>query len=230
MVSAGTGIPEPILAGDADVGNFATAKTLDRPTELKMRTRQQMWADIYGDLLTYVVDQAVIKSNGPLRSVGKEVTDPYTGEKVVETTVDRTVDIRFPSILERDKLNEVQAITLGATLNGQTAAGTMDDRTLTRLLLSALGEENIDQMLEQLYPDGATMGKPSEEPEPPEPSPMTAPGTPDTEPDVTKVGNQEPDQTSRDERVVSAVREAVREFANEIRPLLLGEGMHEQTN
>jgi len=221
MVSAGTGIPEPILAGDADVGNFATAKTLDRPTELKMRTRQTMWADVYDALLGYVVDQAVIRINGPLHSLGSEKLDPYTGEKTVVTTVDRTIDIRFPLILERNKLQDVQAITLGATLNGQIAAGTMDDKTLTRLILSALGEEDIDEMLQELYPDNATMGMASQPKQLAQPQgPTGATGVNNN--DVTKVGNQEPDMKSRDERVntAKAVQEAVSEFAAKVRPLL----------
>ena len=46
MVGAAMDLPDTILSGDADVGNLATAKTLDRPTELAMRSRQAMWESL----------------------------------------------------------------------------------------------------------------------------------------------------------------------------------------
>ena len=45
-----------ILSGDLDQGNLATAKTLDRPTELAMMDRQQLWADIFQRLINYQID------------------------------------------------------------------------------------------------------------------------------------------------------------------------------
>jgi hypothetical protein len=176
MVAAGTGIPESILSGDATVGSYATAKSLDRPTELKMRNRQTLWADILNDLLGYVIDQAAIRPNGPLS--GAYELDPYTGEQKIVLSIDpatnepidRSIDIDFPALLERDVDARITAIVRAATLGvSGTRAGTMDDRTLTRLLLSALGEDDIDQMLGTLFPDDATM-LPSGPGEPPPPT------------------------------------------------------------
>jgi hypothetical protein len=59
MVAAATGMPE-FFFGDANVGNHATAKTLDRPTELKFLDRQTLWADIHQDILQYVIDQSAL--------------------------------------------------------------------------------------------------------------------------------------------------------------------------
>jgi hypothetical protein len=183
MVAAGTGIPETILSGDADVGNLATAKTLDRPTELQMRSRQTLWADIYLDILNYVVDQAALAPKGPL--AGTATVDEYTEERVVTLDVDpetnepaaRTIDITFPNILQRDALPTVQAIVQAATLNGGQTAGLIDDRTLAKLLLSALGEDDIDMRLQELFPDNSITtlaGKdlPDDTKDPDSPGPM----------------------------------------------------------
>ncbi len=163
MVSAGTGLPQTMLSGDTDVGNLATARSLDRPTELKMNGRQTLWADIYQDLFTYVIEQAVVRPNGPLSGV--VISDPVSQQRTLKTPLgddgepqSYRVDIRFPSILERDPLERVKAVTNAATLGSTTgvSAGMLDDRTITRLLLSALNVTEVDELLNELYPDNAT--------------------------------------------------------------------------
>lgn len=153
MVSAGMGIPETILWGNADVGNLATAKTLDRPTELQMENRRQLWSDIFIDIFGYVIDMAIKSPKGMLD--GEEEDDEYYGTKayVLDADGDRTVDIRFPSILRHDVFTLIQAIVWAITLNGQQSAGLIDDRTAAGMLMSALGENDFDDMLDQMYPD-----------------------------------------------------------------------------
>lgn len=152
MVSAGTGIPETILTGNADVGNLATAKTLDRPTELQMKNRQSLWMDVYQDILNYVIDQNVLSTRGALD--GTPEVDDLTGEMsvILADEMSRKVTIQFPAILERDVLSLVQAITTAATLAGNPNAGIFDDRTLAGLFYSALGVENIDEKLDEVFP------------------------------------------------------------------------------
>lgn len=159
MVSAGTGIPETILAGNAEVGNLATAKTLDRPTELKMRARQELWRDVYGRVLDYVVDRAALANEGELK--GKleydEDKKPYvvlTDDPDTGDPINRQINIGFPGILERDTNAHVDAIVKAATLDGKPQAGTMSNKTTARLLLTALGVEDIDGELEAMFPEG----------------------------------------------------------------------------
>ena len=45
-----------------------------------------------------------------------------------------------------------QAAKTAGTLNGQSPAG-LDLKTLTTMLLKALGEDDVDQMIEQLFPE-----------------------------------------------------------------------------
>jgi hypothetical protein len=179
MAGAGMGLPETMLSGDVSTGNLATAKSLDRPTELKMRNRQTLWADVYTDILNYVVDQAAIRVNGPLD--GHLEVDPYSGDtKVVLNPdtdgqpMDRGIDINFPSVLEHDPAVRVKAIVDAATLGNTmgTVAGTIDPKTLSRLLLSALGVDDIDEKIDELFPDNMVIdqaGNPVPPPVPAEP-------------------------------------------------------------
>lgn len=141
MVSAGSGIPETILAGNSDVGNYATAKTLDRPTELMMSVRQAVWREAYVTIIEYD-----LKRQGKSFKEGPEVD--------------------FPDVLEQDVEARVGSVVSAATLNGSKDANTMPDDLLTRLLLSALGVDDIDEVLAQMEKEA------EEEPEPPEPPPF----------------------------------------------------------
>lgn len=151
MTAAGTGIPETILFGDADVGNLATAKTLDRPTELKMRSRQELWTGIYQDLADYVLLQAVLTASGGLRGVGRLIVDPQDASRSVVWTQDvtPTLNVDWPPILEHDVAELVGAIVKAATLDGKPSADLIDRDAVARMLLAALGEDNIDELLAQ---------------------------------------------------------------------------------
>lgn len=172
MAGAGLGLPETMLWGDSTVGNYATAKSLDRPTELMMMARQQDWVDTFTDLLNYVVDATALAPRGTLLR-GKAVVDEYSGVKQVQvmakgkgTVLDRRVDINYPSILQHDSREEVQAIATAATLNGGTLASLIDPKTVARLLLVALHVPNVDEVLQRTHPD---------EPNPPAPTPSVPP-------------------------------------------------------
>jgi hypothetical protein len=56
MVGSAMDLPDTILSGDAATGNLATAKTLDRPTELAIRSRQFMWTHWHQRVFRYAVE------------------------------------------------------------------------------------------------------------------------------------------------------------------------------
>jgi hypothetical protein len=196
MVSSGTGIPETILTGDSSVGNYATSRTLDRPTELKMKTRQELWADVYKDILTYVIAQGRSSISGELTSLPqvveravREAQSIVSGTSVMnlagspdedvsleEAEIDINVD--FPAILEHDVLQRIQSIVQAATLNGQQTAGTMSDRTLIRLLLRALNVDNAEDLLDEILPEGADYFDTEKAKPQPDPSLLIAANTP----------------------------------------------------
>lgn len=128
MVAAATGLPDTILSGDADIGNFATSKTLDRPTELMMTSRQAMWRTF---------EQAIFKYQ----------TRALQDRGLLPMDVDPRVEISFPDILEHDQEMAVKAIVSAATLNGQEEAGTIPQETVSRMLMEAIGVEDIQEAL-----------------------------------------------------------------------------------
>lgn len=59
--------------GDADVGNHATAKTMDRPFELTILLRQELWKETIQVMLRYVIERAATAPGGALK--GRLVRD-----------------------------------------------------------------------------------------------------------------------------------------------------------
>lgn len=158
MVAAATGLPETFF-GDVSVGTLATAESLDRPTELMMRDLQTLWADIYLDIFEYVLLQAAKAPSGLLRGLVTVMTE-RDGDELVERVdwgdLDAHIDIDFPPIRSEGIDSRVTAVIKAATLDGKQLAGTLDMVTVTRLLLIALGEDDVDEIIDRLFPDGET--------------------------------------------------------------------------
>lgn len=174
MAFAAMGLPETFF-GDVSVGTLATATSLDRPTELKFRDRQQLWVDVHEDLLSYVIDRAIEAPNGGLPGAwvpeegadsfeaypngrGRWVLDPDpdaitpAGEEPPEEG-DRSVEVGFPSILEHDVGASVEAIVKAVTLGGSPLQDALiTPQQASAALLEALGFDNIDEMLEDIFP------------------------------------------------------------------------------
>ena len=149
MVASAMHLPDSILSNDPQQGALATAKTLDRPTELAISDRQELWADIIRDLCAYALIAAARAPGSKLK--GATVTvDEEDGSETVELGGDRdsTVDVTFPEILESDIRERIGAVISAATLDGKTTAGTIDNETLIRLLLAALGvNDDIEELI-----------------------------------------------------------------------------------
>jgi hypothetical protein len=171
MVAAAVGLPESFF-GDVSVGNLATAKSLDRPTELRMRERQTFWGDVHVAICTYVIEQAVragtLKGTVYFEDDGTPrvelALDPETGEPR-----DATVTVDWPSILEHDTPALVSSIVTAATMNGQPQAKVIAPRTVSKLLLQALNVDDVDSLLDELYPEDGS--------EPASTEPVAAPPT-----------------------------------------------------
>jgi len=172
MVAAAMGLPETFF-GDASIGTLATARSLDRPTELQMRDRQTFWSEVHQDILAFVVQKAIEAGALDGRVIEEEdgtprielPPDPETGEPR-----DPSVSVEFPPILEHDIPARIGAIVDATTLRGAPPAGTVSPETTSRLLLQTLGVDDVDALLDELYP-------PEEETAPeemPEPAPAVA--------------------------------------------------------
>lgn len=175
MVAAGSGLPETFF-GDADVGNFATSETLDRPTELQMKSRQEIWRSIIKVILGYVI--YISLRFGKLKAAGGTATgeddhvdenmrvwhltmpgprddndEPTAGPAVRDPG--EIIDVQFPDILERNVDERIRALVGAFTMNGRQLHNLIDDR---RLLASAILEglgwdaKRRKAVLDRLYP------------------------------------------------------------------------------
>lgn len=154
MVAASKGLPETFY-GDASVGTLATAKSLDRPTELMMRDRQMTWEGVLAQIHNYVLAWQVKAPQGALRTLGVVETE-WDGDNLTEKVrwdkdVDPRVTIAFPPLVQSDVPAQVTAIVDAATLRGQTLAGTIDARTLAAQLLTTLGVPDVDEVLQGMF-------------------------------------------------------------------------------
>lgn len=138
MVAAAFGLPETFF-GDASVGTLATAKSLDRPTELLCKQVQEEWREILQIICRYVLERARTTPGGSLREA---VTDPNTV----------TISVEFPDILEHDGASRIQQIVSSMTLDGKQVNG-IDERIGIGLLLTELGVEDVRTVLESMYPE-----------------------------------------------------------------------------
>ena len=148
MVAAAFGLPETFF-GDADVGNHATSKTLDRPTELKFLDRQELWSDALKTILGYVVSKAR-KSSG-ISIAGQSVPQ---------------IDVKFPPVLEHNVAESIAAIATAATLAGHPSAHTIPQAELSKMLLSALGAKDIEQIMDALEDEWAQVDADQEQADP----------------------------------------------------------------
>ncbi len=148
MVAAGLGVPLTMLLADpGTTGARAVAETLDTPTENEMRGRQSVWAQCRRAILTYVVKQAVRAPQGPLK--GTITRDPYTDREVVEVSgpEDWTIDIDWPELRKLDPAVVVKAIV------DADGTGKLPPLVTVKLLLKALGVEDIDEIMKKVTDD-----------------------------------------------------------------------------
>jgi hypothetical protein len=146
MVASAFGLPETFF-GDASTGSLATAQSLDRPTELKFLERQEHWREVLQTICEYVLRQAAGRPRGKLRERAKRL------EAENKPAMDITVIVKFPAVLEHDIKEMVEAIATATTLDGYTPAGTIDIKTVARLMLAEVGVEDVETVVNAMYPE-----------------------------------------------------------------------------
>lgn len=151
MVVSGLGLPETFF-GDVSVGSLATATSLDRPTELNMIDRQTFWHDVLMDILNYVLLWAVKTGNPKIKAqlIPSEDGNGIEQLKWPKSDFQDIVKITFPAIIEGNVAENVAAVVNAATLGGQLNAEILDPDTLLRMLLTALGETDIEATIDQM--------------------------------------------------------------------------------
>jgi hypothetical protein len=145
MVGAALDIPDHLLSGDVDVGNLATAETLNRPMSLMIEARQAMWASYLRGIFQYVMRASVRAPRGVLS--GSVSRDSLSDREVLVTRYESTVSIRFGSAEGEDVSARIASLVSAATLDGKANAGTLPTDVLVRELATALGLEGVDEIV-----------------------------------------------------------------------------------
>ncbi len=138
MVYCVFGLPETFF-GDVSVGTLATAQSLDRPTELKFLKEQEDWREDLQRICYFVLDRSRTAPKGRMREAKSSAEDI-------------TVEVKFPSIIQGDTQEQVKAIVSSMTLDGYSCIG-IDQRTGIGMLLTELGVEDVEEVLEAMFPD-----------------------------------------------------------------------------
>lgn len=143
MVAAALGVPVTMLLSDpGQTGARAVAETLDLPTRLEMRSRQEVWREARRQILGYVIEQAVIAPRGPLKGTLERDGDRL--RVILPKPEDATLTVTFPSLEEVD---------LGVLIAAWVAAdGTekIPDLVIIEGILRALKIRDVDEILEKL--------------------------------------------------------------------------------
>lgn len=142
MVSSALGLPVTmILADPGQTGARATAETLDRPTELTMALRRQIWEETLRRILGHVIDAAI-----KARVLAGTVTRDRDGREVIALAddQDRAVSITWPELDDVNVVESVGAIVAAAT------TGKIPPLVVARLLLQLLGVDNLDEVIEAM--------------------------------------------------------------------------------
>lgn len=129
MHCAGSGFPETFY-GDASVGSLATAKSLDRPTELMISDRQKLWANVLETIANYAIAS----------TAGGEVED-VSGSFAT---------CSFPPVVEHDMKELVEGLAMATTLDGKPVAETAHFETMARLMLEAVGVKDVEPILKEI--------------------------------------------------------------------------------
>jgi len=178
MVCAGFGLAESAF-GDASIGSLATAETLERQAELMFLQRQEVWREVIQTFGHYALTRSIRAPKGKLREALAKRTGVAPSEinpdawlieaaprktkdgvvwvmkEAVKTSADVSqkivIEVKFPDIMTHDVDKRIEAIMKATTLDGKQPIG-IDVRIATGLMLSELGVEDVEGVLEAMYP------------------------------------------------------------------------------
>lgn len=144
-VWAGAGFGEHYM-GDASTGNLATATAMELPVLKMIQAEQKFWASVYGDIVDFAIDVAVV--------MGKVPGTVYDHDELeVETTENRSYSINFPPILQKDIAATMTALGIAVDRN------LIPEKTVARLAMELFEVEDIDEALDELFSDKEVMAE-----------------------------------------------------------------------
>lgn len=138
------GFPETFFA-DASVGTLATADSLDRPSELKIKQAQARWSEGLERMGDTAIHYSDTSPKGKLREA--RASKPKREKRATSG-----VKVAWPSVLEHNIKDQIASIVEAMTLNGFECTG-IDQRIGIGLMLQELEVDNWQEVLELMYPE-----------------------------------------------------------------------------
>jgi hypothetical protein len=93
---------------------------------------------------------------GPLRAFGEIVQNEY-GEATVnfDPDIDATYKVEFPPLLEQDTQAYISGLVSAFTLDGKQVSPLFanDPKYIAKTILNAIGEAELDEILDRLFPE-----------------------------------------------------------------------------
>ncbi len=120
----------PHYFGAGESFRLATATAMERPMRVQFEAYQQLWSDVYDNIFTFVMDKSDV-------DVKKQF-----------------IDIDFPPIVEKDANEKIKAI-----VEVVGAFPELDGDELRKLVLTTLGVNNPDEVLNNVDPVEASSAK-----------------------------------------------------------------------
>lgn len=147
MIAAGLDVPVTMLSTDPGItGARSTAETLDEPMFLAMRARQDVWGAVYRDIAEYAIERSVRAPRGTL--TGTIERDPWTNtDRAVLDGETPLITTTWPDLTTSSVDQAVAAV------RDADSTGKIPPIVTARLLLTALGVEDIDEILKDLTDD-----------------------------------------------------------------------------
>ncbi len=142
MVAAALGVPVTILLSDpGQTGARAVAETLDEPTKNEMLLRRSIHESADRALFRYVIEQSVKAPRGALRG---RIRIDERGREVVELgdEYDMAIEFSWPS------LDKIAVDVIVKAIVDADGTDKVPAEVIARLLLAALGVDDIDKVLE----------------------------------------------------------------------------------
>jgi len=133
MVCAAAGIFYHYF-GDPETGNLATTTNMELPMIKKFAGYQALWSYIYNDILQHQINKKIEKGILP----GSVKYDVKTMRNVYTTDLDRTLDIDFPPIIEKDMKIVADALQVAKDSN------LIGDETAAKIFLLAANQNNVE--------------------------------------------------------------------------------------
>lgn len=158
MAGLGSGHIFEHYLGDPSTGNLATASAMELPMLKLFEFEQQVWEDVVGDILNFVVVQGLRYGKRDVKSLANIQVDMSGGSPlwVVEPigNTDLTVTATLPPIVQSDVAVWANALASIAQVETMTGQQIVPPEQKAQIALQLLGVDDIGTIIDALSGNG----------------------------------------------------------------------------